>query len=292
MSYQTILVDQPADGVTRITLNRPDRLNAISNTMEHELDEEFRRIGSDTSVRSVILTGTGRAFCTGYDMKSLEGDADARVGEERVDYMDDVGRYLENLYDREAKHRLCLQRIWDLPQPVICAINGHAVAGGLEYAMMCDMTICAEGAKLGEPELRHVSGPPVLIMPWIIGWKNAKRLLLTGDLIDAQEALRIGLVNAVVSPEELPEQAVLLAERVARIPRLSVKFNKLTINRVLERKGLKRGLAINTELTTFSHSVETLERREQMKLAKEQGLRAYLELRDGWFNEQAKKLKV
>lgn len=288
MGYETILIERPLDGVLRITINRPERLNSISIKTELELDAALVEADGDKSVRCVILTGAGdKAFSTGYDMG---GDG----FEKAPDYKQEgLGPYLEYWHNREELHMNSLLRVWDLSKPVIAAVNGYAIAGGCEYAMMCDITIASENAVFGEPELRHVSSPPTLIMPYVIGWKAAKRLLLTGDSITAQEALRLGMINSVVPQAELQEQALLLAERIARIPRLSVKFNKLAINRTVEAMGLREGLANNLELTTLAHTVKTREDSEALEAArKEGGLKGFLKARDGWFNEQGKKLKV
>jgi len=283
-----LLIDHPADGVVRIKMNRPELMNAISNRMELELDDAFRLADEDSTVRAVILTGSGEAFSTGYDMEDQEAAPPA------VD-PSGAGPYLRWWHDREELHRKCLLRIWDMSKPVIAAVNGRAISGGSEYAMICDMTIASETATIGEPQIRHCSSSPVLIMPWIIGWKQAKRLLLTGDVVDAKEALRIGLFSAIVPPDELQDQALKLAERLAHVPPMTMKWNKMSINRSVEQAGLKSALEINTLLTIFAHTAYSRDEGNRVALEaalRDGGVPAYLSLRDSWYDAQAKELKV
>ena len=286
--FHTLAIDRPIEHVVRIAFNRPERSNAISNQLEAELDDALVTLDEDATVRALILTGTGPAFSIGYEMDDPEVEPPdfAAFG---------PGPYLEWWHVREEKHRQALMRIWNLSKPLVAAVNGAALAGGAEYAMICDITIAAESARFGEPQIRHSSSPPTLIMPWLIGWKHAKRLLLTGDTIGAAEALRIGLVTAVVPDGELQEQALMLAERLARVPRLSMKWNKMAINQVVEQMGLIESFNVNTLLTIFAHAAfgRGEGNREQLTAAMARGgLQGYLQERDRWFDEQAKKLKV
>jgi len=288
LAFETLLIDQPADHVLRISFNRPARMNAISNLLEQELDDALVAADLDPTVRAVILTGGGETFCFGYEMADPEVEPPELA-------VAGPGPYLEWWHAREEKHRQALLRIWDLSKPVVAAVNGAAIAGGAEYAMICDVTLAGEAATFGEPQLRHSSSPPTLIMPWIVGWKQAKRLLLTGDTIGAQEAYRIGLVTAVVPDAELQDQAVKLAERMAHVPRLSMKWNKLAINRSVEQMGLREALNVNTLLTIFAHAAfgRGEGNREELKAAlKRAGLVGYLQARDRWFDEQLEELKV
>jgi enoyl-CoA hydratase len=286
----TLLIERPADGVIRIRINRPKTMNAITNRMELELDHAFMTAEKDDSVRAVILTGSGgEAFSTGYAMEDPEAATPPSVDPAGT------GPYLLWWHDREELHRKCLLRVWDLAKPVIAAVDGRAISGGSECAMVCDVTIASETAGIGEPQIRHCSSPPVLIMPWIVGWKQAKRLLLTGEVIDAQEALRIRLFTAVVPPAELEEQAVRLAERLAHVPPMTMKWNKMAINRTVEQMGLKAALEINTPLTIFSHAAFSKDEGNRVRLEealKSDGVPAYLALRDSWFDNQARGLKV
>ena len=170
----------------RIVLDRPAKLNALSGPLIAELLAALDAAIADPAVRVIVLEGAGRAFSSGYDLgEEVEGGVDGPV-QWRALLAADVAATL---------------RILDCPKPVIAQVHGYALAGGLEIAMACDLIVAAEGTRLGEPEIRYGSAPVTLLMPYLIGQKKTRELLLTGDLIDAVEAERIGLVNRVVPAE-------------------------------------------------------------------------------------------
>jgi methylglutaconyl-CoA hydratase len=173
-----------------ITLNRPDKRNALSRGLIAALTDAFRRAADDAAARSVILTGAGPAFCAGMDLDELRGT----LGEERDKVWDDAFK-LSSLYDL----------IYTLPKPTIAAVNGAAVAGGAGLVSVCDLALAVPDAKLGYPEVRR-GLVAAMVMPHLlrhVGERAARWLLLTGELIDAVEALRMRFINAVVSPEHL-----------------------------------------------------------------------------------------
>lgn len=175
-----------------ITLNRPDRRNALSRGLIAAIGEAFERAANDAAVRSVILTGSGTAFCAGMDLEELRGLFDRTTSEELV-WNDALN--LSQLYDR----------IYRMQKPTIAAVNGPAVAGGAGLVTVCDLAVAVPGAKFGYPEVRR-GLVAAMVMPHLlrhVGERAARWLLLTGDLIDASEAERIGLVNRIVPPETL-----------------------------------------------------------------------------------------
>ena len=204
------------DGVARITLNRPIVLNAINKNVNRLLDGAFDQAESDEDVRAVILRGAGRAFSAGGDLwSSLYPD------------------------DDPAPNAIDLQlRIWSFPKPVIAAVRGHAVGQGCELAGVCDLTIAAESARMGEIQIRHGFGIPMLITPFITGQKQAKEILLLGEIVTAEDALRMGLVNRVVPDDELDEAANEMAHKLAGLPPSVVRLNKRLVNLVYEQMGL------------------------------------------------------
>lgn len=265
-TFERILYEQKGP-IVKITLNRPEKLNALDDPMMYNLGAAFDHVREDTSVRVVILTGAGRAFSAGYDLSPREKPL--RTVQDWRDHMTRAGRDV-------------IMRMWDLRVPVITAVRGYALGGGCDFVLASDITILAEDAKLGEPEVRHVSCP-MFIMPWVIGIKKTKELLLTGDTIDAQEAYRLGVANKVVPAEKLEEEAWAFAERLAKIPPVSIEFNKRAINHAYEVMGIKNAIAYGVEV--FPLLLLTEESAEFGKAVAELGLKAALEARDKKFME-------
>jgi enoyl-CoA hydratase len=270
VSYETILFERTGP-VARITLNRPHVLNALSTRLMAEVTGALDRVEADEGLRVVVLAGAGRAFSAGYDLK--ESAANPASG---------VLAWRERL-ERDVRFTL---RIWDLPKPVIAAVHGYCLAGGCDLAMMCDVTIAAEGTYFGEPEIRFGSGVVTLIMPWIVGMKKTRELLYTGfDRVTAEEALRIGLVNRVVPADRLEAEAMALAREIAKNDPEAVRLTKIALNRTYERMGLRDALLTNLELDTLMEAAETPMRREFNRIREAQGLKAAIAWRDARFRE-------
>jgi len=207
---------ESADGVARITLNRPLVLNAINRNLLRLLDAALDQAEADDDVRAVILTGAGRAFSAGGDLwASLYPDDDPAPDSVEV-----------------------LMRIWSFPKPTVAAVRGHAVGQGCELAGVCDLTIASDNARLGEIQIRHGFGIPVLITPFLASQKQAKEVLLLGEVIEAQDALRMGLVNGVVPDDQLEDAATEMAGKLASLPPSAVRLNKRLVNLVYEQMGL------------------------------------------------------
>ena len=209
------------DGFVRITMNRPIVLNALNKSMQRGIDAALDRAEADEQVKAVILTGAGRAFSRGGDMWSSL-------------YPDD---------DPAPSGLDILMRIWSFPMPVIAAVRGHAVGLGCQLAGVCDLTIASETARIGELQIRNGLAAPVLITPFLTGPKQAKELMLLGDVLDAHDALRIGLVNRVVPDDELDAEAEAMARKLAALPENAVRLNKAVINRVYELMGFREATA-------------------------------------------------
>ncbi|MCC6223540.1 MAG: enoyl-CoA hydratase/isomerase family protein [Thermoleophilia bacterium] len=271
MSYKSILYELD-DAVALITLNRPETLNAISAELERELHHALQTADEDARVRAVVLTGAGRAFCVGYDM------GDAEIGPAHPD-PESPGDYVMHWYGRNAKEIAHLRQIWSLGTPVIAAINGYCMGGGLWYALACDISLASTQAVFGQPEVRGIASTTFLLAA-LAGWKAANRYGLTGDHFDAAEALRLGVVNEVVAPEELLPAATALARRIARVPEASVRINKAITMLGLSAAGVETGLTLNGALNAVVHSVYGRERQELDRVFEAEGLRAMLQARD------------
>ena len=257
--------------VALLTLDRPERLNAISARMMDEIESVLDTVAGDDGLGAVVVCGTGRAFCSGYDLKddALAPPADGEAWRSRL--------------ERDLDFLL---RFWNQPEPTIAAVHGYCLAGGCELAMSCDVTIAEEGCRFGEPELKFGSVVVNMMMPWLIGPKLTKELLLSGDdRLDAERAERIGLVNRVVAKGTHVDEALALAARIAALDADAVVRTKAAINRGFEIMGLHGALRAGLDAAVEIESMETPSRAEFKRRVREQGLKAALAWRDGRFGE-------
>jgi enoyl-CoA hydratase len=248
-----------------ITLNRPEKLNALNTAVVDGLFEALHRATHDDDAKVVVLTGAGRAFSAGYDV-SREG-----------------GLPVEGAYPWHgalARDVDLAMALWSLPKPTIAAVRGWCLGGACELAMACDMALAADDARFGEPEIRFGSGPVALFMPFVVGQKKTNELLFTGDSVDAAEAHRLGLVNKVVPGEELEAAVGELVRKIAPTPLPTLRLTKLALTRAYEAMGLRMAVSSNLDLSAILNALDTPEQREFNQIAAEQGLRAALAWRD------------
>ena len=265
MKLETIMLEK-REGVAIITLNRPERLNAISSRMKEELKWALDDIEADEAVGACIITGAGRAFSSGVDLKQ-----DAATGPE------DVAGWRRVLTDDFE----VIMRFWDCTKPTIAAVHGYCLAAACELAMACDMTIAEEGTFLGEPELKFGSVITAMMMPWLVGPKLAKELLLSADdRIPAERAERIGLVNKVVPKGRLMDEAFALARRIAVLDQDGVRLTKEAINRSFDVMGMREALRANLDLAIQLECLETPSRKKFKDITRKKGLKAALAWRD------------
>ncbi len=259
-AYATILY-ATEDGIATITMNRPRVLNAQNDLMHDEIGQALDAAERDPAVRVVIITGSGRAFSSGHDLKDW---ADA------TDWPHTVDNWLET-FSQSQRGRVL--RFWDMNKVTIAAVNGDAVGAGCDLIMCSDLAVMSETARLGYPEILTSSWT----IAWMVGLRHLKELMLTGEIVDAQTAYRMGLVNRVVPPERLMDEARALAKRVMRVPRTGIFFNKRTMREIFEvmgiRSALKSGLN-NATLQMLSEPAEQVETRR--RLIREKGLKRFL----------------
>ena len=174
--------------------------------------------------------------------------------------------------------------VWRCPKPVIAQVHGYALAGGLELAMACDLIVASDDARLGEPEIRFGSAPVTLLMPFLIGQKKTRELLMTGDLINAREAERIGLINRVVAAEQLVAEVDALADRIARVPPDVMAPTKLMLNRAMEVAGFAEAVELGLDIQSFVNMSETS--RAFDEIVRRDGLKAALAWRDERYDER------
>ena len=208
------------EGIATITLNRPQQMNAISRNLESELHRAFDEADAERAVRVIILTGSGVAFCAGFDQGT---NASGRRNSDPTGKS--IAEYIEYCHRRQTGRMVDWEHMWRLGKPIIAAVNGWALGAGFWYQLAADITIASDKAVFAQPEVRHISNTTFLFGA-LCGWKAANRWALTGDHFDAQEALRIGMVNEVVPHDELMPRSLALARRIALVPEPSVRLNK------------------------------------------------------------------
>jgi enoyl-CoA hydratase len=226
--------------VATLTLNRPDRLNAITEALVADLRAALERAWADDDVRAIRLRGAGRAFCAGYDigwgaewMEEAEAD---RPWDPMAD-LAGIGRFVD-------AYRL----LWDSPKPVIAQVHGYCVGGGTDFALCSDLIVCAEDCRIGYPPARVWGSPTTAMWTYRLGLERSKRLLLTGDALDGRRAVEWGLASECAPEDELDAAALALAERVARLPANQLRMMKLLVNQTIEAMGLRQTQLLGTLL--------------------------------------------
>ncbi|MFN8557902.1 MAG: enoyl-CoA hydratase/isomerase family protein [Dehalococcoidia bacterium] len=276
MDYQNILLDKDtAARVAVITLNRAEKMNALSQALWADLEHALRDCDGDTDVRAIILTGAGRAFSAGADMSSDPRQPAQQRG--LVEWWEAEGKGLQ-------RHRL----FREMTKPIVAAVNGWCMAWGLEVASMCDFIIASDQARFGAPEIRHGSTVNTF-MTWNLGPQWARYLLLSGETIDAHTAERIKLALRVVPHDDLMGEARRFAARLAMIPPIAMQLNKRMLDSLMNIAGLDVGLELGRAMTAIAHTLqytaETPDGRNLEEIRQQHGLKAFLEARDAPFRE-------
>ncbi|HWG79575.1 MAG TPA: enoyl-CoA hydratase-related protein [Stellaceae bacterium] len=268
MAYETILYEERG-AVALITLNRPERLNAMNAAMLRELNLAMDAAEADAGVRAIVLAASGKGFCSGFDLKEQAAARPSGVAQWRP--------LLQRDFD-------AIMRFWHSPKPTLSAVRGPALAGGCELALACDITIAAEDAVFGEPELRFGAGIVVMLLPWLTGPKRAKQLLLTGnDTLPAQRAEAMGLVNEVVPTGEELTRALAIAGDLAMMDAMALRETKRAINRSYEIMGMGEALSAALDIDLAIEGEGTADKQQFMKILRRDGLRAALAWRDARF---------
>jgi enoyl-CoA hydratase len=245
MAYEFLLIDDPAPFVRRITLNRPEKRNALNATLRREILEALREIDRDDDVRVTIIRGAGKCFCAGYD---LSGDPSTQG--EPLDYnADGEGSYMRGVTNGWMS-------IWDLAKPVIAQIHSYCLAGGTELATGCDLVYVAEDAKIGYPAVRFGT-PDMQYHAWMFGMRGGMESMLTGDPFTGVEAAQLGWANRAFPANELEEKVLAIASRIAQIPADLLQINKRTVHRAMEVKGIRTATRSVTELNGLAMNLES-----------------------------------
>ncbi len=222
--------------IARITLNRPEVLNAIDDDLPRELQAAVENANEDAGVHVIILSGAGRAFCAGYDLtyyaEAAGGEGNAVTQDMPWDPMKDYAFMMRN--------NECFMSLWRSYKPVVTKVHGFAVAGGSDIALCSDMVVMADDAEIGYMPVRVWGCPTTAMWVYRLGPEKAKRMVFTGDKIDGKEAERIGLVLKSVPADELDDEVEKLAERMAMVPTNQLMMQKLVVNQAIEAMGLKQ----------------------------------------------------
>lgn len=269
MGYETITIDRQ-DAVWLLTLNRPQRLNAMSQTMLSEIKEACDEMEADPACRVVVVTGAGKAFTPGFDLQ----DQAANTPSGHDQWRPVLQRDFDNVI-----------RFWTLTKPTIAAVNGPALAGGCELAMACDITIAGASATFGEPEVKFGAGIVVMLLPWIVGPKKAKEIAFLGkDQLTAQEACDIGMVNQVVPDEEVLPTALAMARAIAVVDPMVMRRTKQQINESMDIAGMKRALDRSLEIDLELEAEGSVDKKAFLSELRAGGLRGALAWRDRRFD--------
>ncbi|OWT63757.1 enoyl-CoA hydratase [Candidimonas nitroreducens] len=242
MSYQYILVEHPAEGVARISLNRPQLRNAQSKTLLVELNQALVAAEHDETVHVIIIAAIGPHFSSGHDLKAAKIERPNPTVEERWEYEE------EHFYEYSL-------RIHDLKKPTIAQVQGGCIAGGFMIANMCDLIVCSEDAYFWDP-VAHSMGTAsleVLVHPWVMSMRKAKEFLFTGRKLGAAEAEAMGMINKVVPFDQLEAQTLELAKMIAMAPPFGIRLVKRSLNRTWDAQGFRVALAAHFDLHQLSH---------------------------------------
>jgi len=266
--FLTIAVEKIGP-VARLTLARPERANALNAAMLGEIGAALDEIERDSGVRALIVTGAGAAFSSGFDLKEQM--------ERRPAGVEDWRPILRKDFDT-------IMRFWHFPRPTIATVRGPCLAGACELALACDITIAAEDAFFGEPELKFGAGIVAMILPWVVGPKIAKEIILLGeDRISAVRAREIGMVNRVVPPAELDRIGLAIANHIAAIDPNLVKETKRAINRAFEAQNMLEALEEALAIDVAIEGAGSPDKKHFMEIARHDGLKAALAWRDARF---------
>ncbi|MDH3681101.1 MAG: enoyl-CoA hydratase-related protein [Acidimicrobiia bacterium] len=241
-----ILVDRPAPFIGRITLNRPEKRNAIDTAMRSALLAALQSADNDPEVRVSIIRGAGPCFSSGYDLSR--------------GLMDDPPHHTAPGDGQWARHVTdSWLSLWDLAKPVIAQIHGYAIAGASELAAGCDLVYVAEDARIGHPVVRVMSPPDFNYHPWLVGFRNAMELMLTGDSVSGIDAVEMGFANRAYPADQLDDRVLEVAGKIAAISPDLAQLNKRVVHRAMEAMGVRTAIRASTELQALAGHQESVQ---------------------------------
>ena len=267
-----LLIDDPAPGVRRLTMNRPEKRNALNNTLRGAIFAALEAVERDGAMRVTILRGAGPCFSAGYDLGADNGK--------------DQPYYSAGGAGQWARHVVeGWFRIWDMAKPVIAQVHGYCLAGGSELATSCDLVYVAEDAQIGYPPVRLMSPPDMQYHPWLVGMRRAMELMLTGDAMSGREAAECGFATRAFPLAELEQRTLDFAERAAKVPVELQQLNKRSVHRAMEIMGARAAMRAGTEIQALAFTTEAS--RAYMSSFRRDGgsVKAQLDQRDTSFGD-------
>lgn len=267
--YDTISLERD-DRVGILTLDQPKTLNAISVQMADEFKAALKSLEDDPEIRVIVIRGAGgRAFSSGYDIAE-ESDGDP---------------YTAASWSERLNHDLEFTlSVWSCRKPTLAAIDGYCLAGGMEFAGMCDIRYCSDDARFGVVDTRFSTGVATLILPWIVG-PACRELIYTGDMFDAVRAEKIGFVTRVYPKETLFDEVLKTAKRMSMVAAECLSWNKKALNQTMEIMGLMNALKAGVDAATLLNSMETPEFTQFDAIKRDQGMKAALKWRAEQFRQ-------
>ena len=270
MAYETILIDDPAPQVRRITLNRPEKRNALNHPLRGEIIQALQEADRDREVRVMVIRGAGSCFSAGYDLGG---------GNEGYDFPWFTAEG-EGEWPRHVTQGW--MSIWELAKPVIAQVHGYCLAGGSELATCCDLVYMADDAEMGYPAVRF-GVPDNHFHAWFVGMRKAMEMMLTGDSLTGVECARLGWANDSVPADQLEQKVLDVAQRIARVPLDLSRLNKRVVHRQMEIMGLWTGIRAGSELCALGTHQKTL--REFVEKMRSQGVTTAVQERDEPFGD-------
>lgn len=269
MTSFTSISFERADHIAHLVLNRPERLNALNKDALGEINRAMDQAEADAEVRVIVISGAGRAFSSGFDLKA------------QMEQRPEGSKVWREILDLDFDTTM---RFWNSPKPTIAAVHGACLAGAFELAMSCDITIASEDAVFGEPELKFGAGIVTMLLPWMTSPKQAKRIILSADdRIPARDALAMGLVSRVVAPGSHVDEALRTARGIALMDPNLVAETKKALNRTYEIQGMPSALKVALDIDHTIESHGSPDKRAFMDIARERGMREAIAWRDARF---------
>ncbi len=270
MGQSVVLIDDPAPGVRRVTLNRPEKRNALNHALRGGIIDALRDADADPEIRVMIVRGAGKCFSSGYELGG------GNEGQEPPWYTPGGDGH----WPRHVTQGW--MSIWELGKPVIAQVHGYCLAGGSELATCCDLVYMADDAEMGYPAVRF-GVPDNHFHAWFVGMRKAMEMMLTGDSISGVEAVRLGWANASYPSEQLEAKVLEVAQRISRVPADLVQINKRVVHRQMEIMGLHTGIRVGSELCALGTHQKSL--REFLESTRKLGLTGALQERDAPFSD-------
>ena len=270
MSTDVVLIDDPAPQIRRITLNRPEKRNALNHALRGGIVDALREADQDPEVRVMIVRGAGKCFSSGYDLGG------GNAGQELPWYTPGGDGH----WPRHVTQGW--MGIWELAKPVIAQVHGYCLAGGSELATCCDLVYMADDAEMGYPAVRF-GVPDNHFHAWFIGMRKAMEMMITGDSLSAEECVRLGWANDCVPADQLDEKVLEVAKRIRSVPEDLVQLNKRVVHRQMEIMGLHTGIRLGSELCALGTHQKSLH--DFLAQTQKKGLKGALQSRDEPFGD-------